>query len=81
MMYGFHATFLHPLFLIILEPGTGYDGRASHTGGIKIFLVTSSYKRRVNVWPDEKNYLKSRLNLLRKRNQYTPCLKSSQFSL
>ena len=29
MMYGFHATFLHPLFLIILEPGTGYDGLAS----------------------------------------------------
>ena len=37
MMYGFHATFLHPLSLIILEPGTGYDGLASHPGGIKIF--------------------------------------------
>jgi len=55
MMYGFHATFLHPLFLIILELGTGYDGLASHPGGIKIFPVTSSYRKRVNVWPNEKN--------------------------
>ena len=40
---------------IILEPRTGYDGLASHPGGIKIFPVTSSYRKRVNVWPNEKN--------------------------